>query len=628
MPDIPTGDPQPSRLTRGLDYLGLRKVTDRGTDSTGDYGTAVARLHRNEPEVGPLLPVENRRLQRIRLFGGVGSILLLIGSLGTGALPVLQNPIAGVRVLSLPSRMATTAVTLSVTGTIVLVVAWLMLGRFAVGRLQDDVMRGRAPKRRMTRRQADRTLLLWIAPFVVAPPLLSKDVYSYLAQSAIAYRGMDPYTISPAAGLGVDHVFTRSVPTLWRDTPAPYGPLFLWLGKGITAITGDNLPAAILLHRAIALVGVALIVWALPRLARRCGVSPITALWLGAMNPLLILHLVGGIHNDGLMLGLMLAGIELCFRGIDSATSLRRPGSRWPSTAGWLLIGGTAVIAASAMVKVSSVMALGFVGIALARRWGATLPALRHAPVRQWWQRSRRSVLALLAAAATLGAILGAVAVVICVGTGLGFGWTSTLSTGNVVRSWMSMPTLLAVTTGRVGVWMGLGDHTQAMLDVARPVGQLVAGIFIIRWLLAALGDRLHPLGAYGVATATFVVFFPFVQAWYLLWAIIPLAAWATGRWFRLIAIIVSAVIAIVVLPTGAGTRGFQLAEGLVAAVIVSAVLTALFFERMPWQRDHRDAGVDTDGAPRTAVPDPGSSAVDDQDLGVVDRSTTPSSSR
>ena len=30
------------------------------------------------------------------------------------------------------------------------------------------------------------------------------------------------------------------------------------------------------------------------------------AIWLGAMNPLLILHLVGGIHNEALMLGLML----------------------------------------------------------------------------------------------------------------------------------------------------------------------------------------------------------------------------------------------------------------------------------------------------------------------------------
>ncbi|NED69963.1 hypothetical protein G3I15_54500, partial [Streptomyces sp. SID10244] len=94
---------------------------------------------------------------------------------------------------------------------------------------------------------------------------------------------------------------------------------FLWIGKGITAVTGDNITAAIFLHRLVALVGIGLIVWALPRLARRCGVSSVAALWLGAMNPLLILHLVGGIHNEALMLGMMLVGLELSFRAIYGA---------------------------------------------------------------------------------------------------------------------------------------------------------------------------------------------------------------------------------------------------------------------------------------------------------------------
>jgi alpha-1,6-mannosyltransferase len=372
----------------------------------------------------------------------------------------------------------------------------------------------------------------------------------------------------------------------------------LWLGDNITHITGEYIPAALVAHRALALFGVALIVWALPRLAKRCGVSPVAALWLGAMNPLLILHLVGGIHNEALMLGLMLAGIELCFHGIDSAGGLRRPGSALPSRAGLLLIAGAVVIAASCMIKIASVLAFGFVGVALARRWGATLPALRHAPVREYWQRSRRSLGALFGSATFLGAILVGVTVAICLGTGLGFGWTKTLSTGDVVRSWMSMPTFLSVTTGRVGVLLGLGDHTQAMLDVARPAAQAVAAVLVVRWLLAALAGRLHAVGALGLAMGTVVLFFPFVQPWYLLWAIIPLAAWATGRWFRIIAVSLSAIISIVVLPTGAGTRGFQLAEAIVAAVLLVAILTALFFEEMPWQRPRQTkAAVDEHAA-------------------------------
>ena len=44
--------------------------------------------------------------------------------------------------------------------------------------------------------------------------------------------------------------------------------------------------------------------------------------------------------------------------------------------------------------------------------------------------------------------------------SGLGFGWLFTLGTANVVRSWMSLPTLVALGTGQIGILLGLGDHT------------------------------------------------------------------------------------------------------------------------------------------------------------------------
>ncbi|WP_454163484.1 polyprenol phosphomannose-dependent alpha 1,6 mannosyltransferase MptB [Gordonia iterans] len=575
-----------------LDYLGLsRPSRNTDIDATGDYGITVARLHGDEREVGPLNALENLRLRRIRLFGTTGAVLILIGSLGTGMMPVLQNPIVGMRVLSLPSRMYSTALTVSIGGTMMLVVAWILLGRYAIGRYSVEVAENRSPARRMTRAQADRTLAMWIVPLLFAPPLLSKDVYSYLAQSAIAHRGMDPYTYSPLRGLGVDHALTLSVPNLWKDTPAPYGPLFLWIGEQITMLTGENITAGIALHRVVALCGVAMIVWALPRLARRCGVSAVAALWLGALNPLVILHLVGGIHNEALMIGMMLVGMEWSFRAIYGAAPLR---DGWhPSRAGWLLVAGIAIIAASAMIKVASMLALGFVGVALARRWGATLPALRNAPWRSWWSRSKTTVRALAASAAFSGVVTATVIVLICLGTGLGFGWTSTLSTGGIVRSWMSMPTLLSVVAGRIGLWLGLGEQTQAILDVARPIGQLIAAAFVVRWLLACVAGRIHPLGGLGIAMATFVVFFPFVQAWYLLWAIIPLAAWATTRWFRVGTVVISAIIAVVVMPTSSDTPPLVVAQGLATGLLLTALASAFFFIDHPtrrWLRSRRRA--------------------------------------
>src|SRR6201987_1494329 len=189
--------------------------------------SSIASLHGDEQAVGaPLNATELTALQRTRLFGATGTVLMAIGALGAGARPVGQDPTFGVRLLNLPSRIQTVSLTMTTTGAVMMALAWLMLGRFALG------------ERRMTRSQLDRTLLLWVLPLLIAPPMYSRDVYSYLAQSEIAINGLAQYKVGPATGLGLDHVFTLSVPTMWRETPAPYGPLFLWIGRGISSLTG------------------------------------------------------------------------------------------------------------------------------------------------------------------------------------------------------------------------------------------------------------------------------------------------------------------------------------------------------------------------------------------------------
>lgn len=528
--------------------------------------SSIARWHADERPVGsPLNDAENIALRRTRLFGAAGTVLMAIGALGVGARPVVQDPTFGVRLLNLPSRIQTVSLTMTTTGAVMMALAWLMLGRFALG------------DRRMSRSQLDRTLWLWALPLLIAPPMYSRDVYSYLAQSEIANKGLDPYQVGPAPGLGLDHVFTLSVPNMWRETPAPYGPLFLWIGEGISALTGENIVAAVLCHRLVVLLGVGLIVWAVPRLARRCGVAEVSALWLGAANPLLIMHLVAGIHNEALMLGLMLAGTELALRGVSSvgaaATLIPRPLS-WPR--GWqersrwwpmaMLLLGVVLITLSSQVKLPSLLALGFVAVALANRWGGTIKAL-------------------LLAGGSLTAVSVAVMAVIGWASGLGFGWISTLGTANVVRSWMSLPTLLALGTGQVGILLGLGDHTTAILGLTRAIGVFIIAVLVTWLLFAVLRGRLHPVGGLGVAMGMTVLLFPVVQPWYVLWAVLPLAAWATRPAFRGATIVVTLAVGIFG-PTANGDRFtlFQILLAVVASTVIVLLLMLLTHNRLPWR--------------------------------------------
>src|SRR5918912_367947 len=66
-------------------------------------------------------------------------------------------------------------------GVVLLIAAWVLLGR---------LVRGPQPP---TPRALLAVLAVWAAPLLLAPPLFSRDVYSYLAQGAMADAHMDVY---------------------------------------------------------------------------------------------------------------------------------------------------------------------------------------------------------------------------------------------------------------------------------------------------------------------------------------------------------------------------------------------------------------------------------------------------
>jgi alpha-1,6-mannosyltransferase len=497
----------------------------------------------------PLDGRERRQLDVIRRFGTVGALLLAIGSLGAGAAPV-YNPVWGLPVFSLFPRMTTVSLAIAFAGVFMIVLGWLGLGRLALP--------GRA--RMVSLPQMARTLVMWTAPLVLTVPMFSKDVYSYLAQSEIAARGLDPYTVGPAEALGNNDVLTRNVPTMWRETPSPYGPLFLMIGRTITRITGDHVVMGIVFQRLLALFGFAMIVWALPRLARRFGINPVSALWLGAANPLVLFHLVVGIHNEALAIGLMLVGIELALRRMPRCG----PGGPFPPWQQgellWYGIGAT-VITLAAVVKIPAALALGFLGVMIARRWGGR------------WKH-------LFVTAGALMVIFLAVVVLTSFGSGLGLGWMSTLNTANSIKSWMAPMTALGFGAGGLGIILGLGNHIDAAITVSRMVGTLLGPLLAAKLLLDSFRWRLRPMIGLGAALGAVLVFGATVQPWYLLWAAIPLASAAGNTRFRMAATAISAAFAVALPPTGTtfDFRTYQLPYAYVGAAVV--VVTALFVVR------------------------------------------------
>jgi alpha-1,6-mannosyltransferase len=496
-------------------------------------GPATAETGAGDAEA-PATPDERRRLRFCRRFGFTGSLLMAVGALGCGAMPAsAYNPLLGVRVLGLPARLPTMSLAIAYVGMGMMVLAWLWLGRLAwPGRV------------RLTVRQLTRILVMWAAPLAVAPPLFSTDVYGYLSQSEVVSRGFDPYVFGAAQALGLDDPLVASIPTIWRTTPSPYGPGFLTFGRLVTAIAGDDIVLGVYLHRVLALVGIGLVIWAAPHLARRAGVEPIAAVWL-AISPLVLFHLVSGIHNDAIMLGVVFFGLEIGFRR------------------SWFL--GAVIIGLGASGKIPAILALAFLSAHVARE--RCLAAGRD-------PQGRDGIYALIRWGALVSAtgllVVGAVSVL----SGLGFGWITALSVPNLLRSWLSITTDLGVLGGQVGIALQLGDHTDAVLSLTRSAGLGVAALVCALLVLMVLRGRLHPVA--GVAYGFGAVFLagPVLHPWYLLWLMVPLAASVTAPRIRGVAVAVCAAVALLVPPTGNDFtfRAYQLPMAIFAALAVAVI--------------------------------------------------------
>jgi hypothetical protein len=368
---------------------------------------------------------------------------------------------------------------------------------------------------------------LWSAPMLIIAPIFSRDVFSYAAQGEMVSHHMNPYLYGPFE-MG-NNSFTAPVDPLWGNTPAPYGPLFLQIDGFFAKVTFHNELATIVLLRLLAFAGVLLIAFCVPRLAGLYHRDKAEIFTLAVLNPVTILHLVGGAHNDALMLGLLLAGI--------TAAKEKRP------------IVGILLCSLAAAIKAPAALGLFYVGWT----WLGT-----GVPVRD---RIRPVVTAGLIGVGVLGFFSYV--------SGLGWGWIGNLATPGVVRSWMAPTTSLALVVNWIGHFLGLGLHLGGVLSVTRFLG-LLAALIVGIWLLLN-SDRVGTLKAVGMTMLLFVILGPVDQPWYLSWGLILLAPVALGR-LRSLIIGISMVTAFIELPGAT-----QLLNSLIHGDPLSIVLTLLW---------------------------------------------------
>jgi hypothetical protein len=325
---------------------------------------------------------------------------------------------------------------------------------------------------------------LALAAFAALPPLLSHDVYSYVDYARLGVlHGLDPY-VHPPLSAPADPAFAH---VTWTEATSAYGPLFTlatyplaWLPLGLAV---HLLKAA----SALAVLATALLV---ARLAPARGVDPLRAAAFVALNPLVLVHVVGGPHNDAFAVLLTTVGVAAMLSAREASA-------------------GASLVAAAA-VKASAAVLLPFALLAAANR----RPTGRN-------PRSRRRL-------RPVGRMLvGGVAAGVGIGMAawLGFGW-----------EWLHALALAGENQGRT-------SHTSIPITLARLTGldpdsarvaflAIYAGlvIYLLVWTWRG-GDWLR---AAAWATSGLLIATAWLLPWYLLWPL-PLAALSRDRVLQLL---------------------------------------------------------------------------------------------
>lgn len=321
---------------------------------------------------------------------------------------------------------------------------------------------------------------------LLAPPLISTDVFSYQAYARMgALYAYNPYLNGPH-GIFYDHVFPY-IGAKWSYIPSVYGPVFTAFSYLLASLSIATSVFAYKSIAALASLALVAVVW---RCARLRGIDPVRATALVGLNPLLALYCVGGGHNDLLML-------------------LAVAGSIWALLASRERTGGALTMVAVG-VKLTAGLLLPFVFAAGGPRRG----------------RSRRDLL--------LGAGVGLALVAALSFTVFGSGAFHLLATVRQSQSdgdWKSIP--------------GFISTRLHLTTVGHIAGYVLAAMFVIVcvWLVRRVwrGTTDWIDGA-GWATLALLIASSSLLPWYVAW-ILPLAALAHDRRLGRMAVVMSGIV-------------------------------------------------------------------------------------
>ena len=446
--------------------------------------------HTSAPTAGPATD-RKQHFSRLRQFavtdegrpallGFLGALLITLGGLGAGSTkqhdPLLES--LHLSWLRYGHGLVLSSVVLWV-GVALMLMAWFWLGR--------RVLAGDASDYTMVA-----TTGFWLAPLLLSVPVFSRDTYSYLAQGALLRDGLDPYAVGPIEN---PNPLLDNVSPIWTITTAPYGPAFIMIARLVTMLVGNHVIAGTMLLRVCMLPGLALLIWATPRLARHLGANAPIALWICVLNPLVIIHLMGGVHNEMLMVGLMAAGITLTFERRHAA--------------------GATLIAVGVAVKATAGIALPF----MVWVWMRQLRDRRgYRPVTAFAAASAASVLILVAVFAVLSGVAG-----------VGLGWLTALAGSVKIINWLTVPTAMANLIHAVG-GLFFPVSFYAVLQVTRLIGiGIIAVSLPLLWWRFRHDDRTVLTGV-AWAMLVVVLFVPGALPWYYTWPLAVLAPLAQSR--------------------------------------------------------------------------------------------------